>query len=1214
MSNGETLPARYELAELGSLSPSHRNGTPNPDYPHGLNERDYSLPEEKQKNEAMANGFDPRRVVTDNPDAVNGPPIVDKKGLVLGGNRRTILLSDPRAYAKYRPYLQQNAERFGLKADDVAKMQQPVLVRRVDASDAQRPELIRRLNEVPTGGIDTANDAVSAGKQITPDLVNTVSNLFQQDPDKTPLQHLSDGDTKSIAQGLLDAGAIRPNDKEKYVGANGNLTPEGARFARSVLLGGVLPDAQLLREISDTPTETKLLNGLSPLYTMKARGADIAPLREAVTLEADRQRLGIKSVNEHQAQGNLIGIQSDSTTEGKTLQSFLAGIKGNEARRAFTQLQNLVSPLEPGQAGLFGEKNRSSIADVTDAEMNQVLKSSKRITKAAEGLKNVLGGAAVQPEEPKEIHQAAHHVRDLATREAPRYLQDVRDAGAAVGLTMPSGVEVHAVKTADSLNEKLGRKVGKIPTDLLRTTLVSQLPRDAIHHQMLALMHQMKSKGYTVYAPEGAADVDSKHAESRGYRDIAIKYEKPGDPIIRELQILQPHMLAAKNGQGHRLYDEEKKIQRRLDRTDLTPEDRQAAEQELADNHAQRDAIYDAAYAKDNPDQSASGSGNPSAPRWANMKSPGSERGIEANSARNFARAAATFAGSNGTSATERGLASLRGSRGRATLDHTQQPGENQPPNSHLFGGAAVRDERTPGLFDEPARAREEVPVSKQGALKAYKTLTAWKAEGKKLSVSQEQMLENAERVLGQQFLPGTDETRQPTAPKVAPYEPGNLQSTRAGRAVHQSLFDTGQDVQRGQSLLFGGAVADHPDVEKPLTDYVNALRQGELNLEKPIHFSKEFQTDLGRPAPVQLVDRAQELETHPGEEAGATPELRFSNHLDVADRLASSFHNIHGIEPDDARQVARTALATASDGFNAARGVPFKGYASAVIRNALRDEYRRQTVRSVEQPTLDAPVSRDREGLEATGKDYVRAPEPTSSQEAARNDAHARLRNYIDRVSMPDSSREALRGLMTGKTNVEIAREQGVTPQRISAAVGIGLEKLRSALADKKLSRADFLGAGAVAGHAEVDDAGLAAYVKGHGIKDPQADQRIKEAFAQSSLPGFERPYVDRGARPGPVQRQAGEASETDRALVLKTPEDADKLKQAFATGDTISSLLPKYVGGRIPSFDVRGKVVRTPSDFAKLAWAVRSPYVETVKMAVLDNRLKKEIGDFHP
>jgi RNA polymerase sigma factor (sigma-70 family) len=325
----------------------------------------------------------------------------------------------------------------------------------------------------------------------------------------------------------------------------------------------------------------------------------------------------------------------------------------------------------------------------------------------------------------------------------------------------------------------------------------------------------------------------------------------------------------------------------------------------------------------------------------------------------------------------------------------------------------------------------------------------------------------------------------------------------------------------------------------------------------------------------VQLVDRAQELETHTGEDAGATPELRFSNHLDVADRLASSFHNIHGIEPDDARQVARTALATASDGFNAARGVPFRGYASAVIRNALRDEYRRQTVRSVEQPTLDAPVSRDREGLEATGKDYVRAPEPTSSQEAARNDAHARLRNYIDKVSMPDSSREALRGMLSGKTRGEMASELGVTPERISAAVGIGLEKLRSALADKKLSRGDFLGGAAVAGHAEVDDAALGAYVKNHGIEDPQAAQRIKEAFAQSSLPGFERPYVvDRGTGPDPLQRQTGDAGEIDRAQVLKTPTDAGKLKEAFSTGDTISSLLPKYVGGRIPSFGLRGKI----------------------------------------
>ena len=1032
MSNGDTLPARYELAELGSLSPSHRNGTPNPDYPHGLNERDYSLPEEKQKNEAMANGFDPRRVVTDNPDAVNGPPIVDKQGLVLGGNRRTILLSDPRAYAKYRPYLQANADRFGLKADDVAKMQQPVLVRRVDTSNAHRPELVRRLNEVPTGGIDTANDAVSAGKQITPDLVNTVSNLFQQDPDKTPLQHLSDGDTKAIAQGLLDAGAIRPNDKEKYVGANGNLTPEGARFARSVLLGGVLPDAQLLREISDTPTETKLLNGLSPLYTMKARGADISPLREAVTLEADRQRRDVKNVNEHQAQGNLAGIGQEATTEGKTLQSFLAGIKGNEARRAFTQLQNLVSPLEPGQAGLFGEKNRSSIAEVTDAEMNQVIKSSKRITKAADGLKQ-----AIEP-----VQAAAKPtMKDLLEKRVAGWTPDPALAGKEDGVLKKEadGLKAKIGKAGDKAKVDDQRRLGHLQDELyyrdqsrrldgLKKVLGgAEIPDDSSSENipvdadnLLEKLKQLrdnqahdhpgiqgnaagqaggggkpgnqagtgsgqahdggtkaggalskrgplrpeealdalKQNGLTPVA-RGANGSISRAARDQHDLDLISAAGRSGMMVGREkvaalrigpdvgggeheayqtpdgsrmtkitlpgkfgLNVDAPDYLTrfhnAQTSFPDLDYNVEgvtvERVKTHGGKTEVLPQIITSMKYISGgvhpDNIEVRDWFKRYGWEPVNPDPDGTST------IWRDPKT-GAQM-IDTHGGNWLKQPLKPKLDANGQHVVENGQLQYHPQE-LAPIDSYMELGPSGEHPSFAKAtttfGAGIRDTQTPSLFDRDSTSsrneaeiprNDDVPASKQGALKAYKTLTAWKSEGKKLSVGQEQMLENAERALGQQFIPGLPDARpyhdHPTAvlqgringdyarygedytpdqkqamraeleqrgieaPAAKPADPLNLKTTRTGSAVHQSLFDTGQDVQRGQSLLFGDAVADHPDVEQPLTDYVTALRQGELNLEKPINFSKEFQTDLGRPAPVQLVDRAQELETHTGE------------------------------------------------------------------------------------------------------------------------------------------------------------------------------------------------------------------------------------------------------------------------------------------------------------------------------------------------------------
>jgi RNA polymerase sigma factor (sigma-70 family) len=1200
MSNGENLPARYELAELGSLSPSHRNGTPNPDYPHGLNERDYSLPDEKQKNEAMVSNFDPRRVVTDNPDAVNGPPIVDKKGLVLGGNRRTIMLSDPRAYAKYRPYLQANADRFGLNPDDVAKMQQPVLVRRVDTSDDERPELIRRLNEVPTGGIDTANDAVSAGKQITPDLVKSVSDLFQQDPDKTPLQHLSDGDTKAIAQGLLDAGAIRPNDKEKYVGANGNLTPEGARFARSVLLGGVLPDAQLLRDISDSPTETKLLNGLSPLYTMKARGADIAPLREAVALEADRQRLGIKSASEFQAQGNLAGIGQEASTEGKTLQSFLAGIKGNEARRAFTQLQNLVSPLEPGQTGLFGEKNRSSIADVTDAEMNKVLRSSKRITKAADKLRSVVGGGELaekpvnypgplpmpgmppgelSPEQRAVESKFANWVQADPDRAARAYaalpeteggrvidMDEARklspDYNASKRSKTLNSVSVQKVVHALAIKKMLGDALASLePGDTMGLTAggpgsgkgnikhvipgewtgakfvydgVLRNLGDAVFYIDQAKEHGAKTQLWYVHVPvEKAVDLAVGRAEHDG-RSLPIKVLATGhfqaqqtaiallkqyehDPAVnikvidnsgpqarvvdqplsflqnerilyRDADEVEQRAQAAFEGHAHRLTDPDAVSIFRSGKTSqagTVTRTRSGIESGLG----QRERSLGSAHDRFPADHDSAGTDRPVAgsevrepalvPSIDDPRREGARKayqiltGFKADGKTLSLSQQETLANATrilfGKQENGQAITSLRGQHGtesesdraRQTSEETALGGSPDTATDLIPRGAQVDSGSTE---IQPGAREAGTGASRQGALKAYNTLTAWKAEGRKLTTSQEQALENAERVLGQQFLPGTEETRQPVARQPEPSEPINLRSTRTGRVVHQSLFDMGRDVAHGQSLLFGSAVADRPEMERPLARYVAALHQGELNLNKPVDFAQEYETDMGQPAPAPLIARAKELEVQPGEAdqaGGRTPAELFHHHLDVADRIAASFDNIPGFQPDDVRQVARVALQKAAQNFNPDQGVPFRGYAPRVVRNALRDAYRFQARRAVEQPTLDRPVDAGKSDL--TGKDLVPAKEPTASEAAARNDAHAQLRTYINQAEMVESSRRALHGLLDGKSQVEMAEELGVSPQRVSAMVGIGLENLRKFLAEKGINRGDLLGASGV-------------------------------------------------------------------------------------------------------------------------------------------------------
>lgn len=280
-------------------------------------------------------------------------------------------------------------------------------------------------------------------------------------------------------------------------------------------------------------------------------------------------------------------------------------------------------------------------------------------------------------------------------------------------------------------------------------------------------------------------------------------------------------------------------------------------------------------------------------------------------------------------------------------------------------------------------------------------------------------------------------------------------------------------DAAASRPVVGASEIADRPEVEQPLARYLDALHQGELHLDQPgqLDFAREYQTDMGQRPPEPLVARARELEVQPGEAdqaTGKTPDELFHNHLDVADRIAGSFDNIPGFQPDDAKQVARVALKKAADTFDSKQGVPFRGYAPRIVRNALRDAYRFQDRRAVEQPTLDAPIEKD---SELTGKDLVESKEPTSAEAVASKDAHGQLRDYISRVSMAPESRKALNSLLDGRDQAEIATDLKVSPQRVSAMIGTGLEQLRKVFAEKGIKRNDLVGGAAIRDQTETPE-----------------------------------------------------------------------------------------------------------------------------------------------
>jgi N12 class adenine-specific DNA methylase/DNA repair protein RadC len=106
-------------------------------------------------------------------------------------------------------------------------------------------------------------------------------------------------------------------------------------------------------------------------------------------------------------------------------------------------------------------------------------------------------------------------------------------------------------------------------------------------------------------------------------------------------------------------------------------------------------------------------------------------------------------------------------------------------------------------------------------------------------------------------------------------------------------------------------------------------------------------------------------------------------------------------------------------------------------------------------------------------------------------------------------------------------------------------------------------------------------------------------------------RALDDVSATPYPVSPARGSDRNRDRLADLRdraqrawgglTGLNREAIAEAFKQSDTISSLLHDFVRQDIPHFDIRGAIIESAADFAAFNLAVRSPYFESLKVAVI-------------
>ena len=322
-------PARYRLVPVSKLIPSHDGLTfrVNAKYPKGVQERRYDRDKSEQAKvigNAQASCFEPSIVANTDPTPLGGAPIVTTTGIVLGGNSRAMVLQrvysqDSAAAREYRAHLTADAGDWGFDAGDVAKLKQPVLVRVVASSVAER-SAVRRYNETLTQSLDATAEQVATSQRID---AAVVGELDKMGDDETLTAFLQSARSKGLVTLLVRKGVITKQQVNKYI-KGGRLNEDGRRFVARALVGRVMPDANALDLLFNAAPSLRENIARAVPYILTA--AAVAPKWDVSNAMKDAARIysavrsgGHKTVDSYLAQSSLFSSGLNVTSASALL-------------------------------------------------------------------------------------------------------------------------------------------------------------------------------------------------------------------------------------------------------------------------------------------------------------------------------------------------------------------------------------------------------------------------------------------------------------------------------------------------------------------------------------------------------------------------------------------------------------------------------------------------------------------------------------------------------------------------------------------------------------------------------------------------------------------------------------------------------------------------------------------------------------------------------
>ena len=243
-----TIPSGHiAVIDASMLQPSHIAGMRNP-----LHFIDEAQPKERIDDasvlsaQKIAGNIRPEEI-TSSVTAYTGAPTVNARGEVIQGNNRSAALRNmwdgyKEQAEKYRQYLIEHAQDFGLTPEAINNVEKPVLVNMLDVDDNTAIALGQYVaQDTKSGGTERIKPK-NALQRMGNDMRSFANLLLQSTDDDTSFAGLVDRNGDEVLKWMNQRGYITPTQYKSAFDSKGNITAEAKNDLRGIMYQSIFKD------------------------------------------------------------------------------------------------------------------------------------------------------------------------------------------------------------------------------------------------------------------------------------------------------------------------------------------------------------------------------------------------------------------------------------------------------------------------------------------------------------------------------------------------------------------------------------------------------------------------------------------------------------------------------------------------------------------------------------------------------------------------------------------------------------------------------------------------------------------------------------------------------------------------------------------------------------------------------------------------------------